>query len=263
MLVFIDESGHPHPNDPSTRPILAAICFAQRDSRSINRQLFRIKRQLLGSERAGLELKAHNLLKRSTFRRKPELRELVESVFDQLRNLPLTIFAVTMEQPVQVIPRQTIQLPRQYRYILQRVNALLLDEPSMAVVLADGDGSQYGGLSRKFEQYLNRYHEGQSMTKVVDTPYFVDSRFTTGIQLADLVAGVIRQYEEAELFRRPPPDAYLTAIARYYGIISTKTRDDLADPTGRVYWHGLHRMPEHLHYFAEEEEREEDVDEGE
>ena len=116
----------------------------------------------------------------------------MESVFDQLRNLPLTIFAVTMDQPTQVIPRQTIHLPSQYRYILQRVNTLVLDEPAMAVVLVDGDGSQYGGLSRKFEQYLNRHYEGQSMTKVVDTPYFVDSQFTTGVQLADLIAGVIR-----------------------------------------------------------------------
>ncbi len=81
---------------------------------------------LLGSERAGLELKAHDLLKRSTFRRKPELRELVESVFDQLRNLPVTIFAVTMHRPTQVIPRQDTHLPRQYRYVLQRLHALLL-----------------------------------------------------------------------------------------------------------------------------------------
>ena len=35
------------------------------------------------------------------------------------------------------------------------------------------------------------------MTKVVDTPYFVDSRYTIGIQLADIVAGVTRQYHEA------------------------------------------------------------------
>ena len=260
MLVFIDESGHPHPNDPSARPVISAVCFAQRDSRSINRQLFRTKRLLLGSERASLELKAHDLLKRSTFRRKPDLRELIESVFDQLRNLPLTIFAVTMEQPTQVVPRQTVHLPRQYRYILQRVHTLLLDEPSMAVVLVDGDGSQYGGLSKKLEQYLHRHREGQSMGNVVDTPYFVDSRFTMGIQLADLVAGVIRQYEEAELFRNPPSDAYLSAIARYYGIIASKTKD-MMDPTGRFPWHGLHRMPERLHYFAPEEEGEHD-DEG-
>ena len=134
MLVFIDESGHPHPNDPSTRPVLSAVCFAERDSRSINRQLFRTKRLLLGDERTGLELKAHDLLKRSTFRRKPELRELVESVFDLIRNFPITIFAVTMERPAQALPRQTIHLPRQYRYILQRVNTLLLDETAMAVI---------------------------------------------------------------------------------------------------------------------------------
>ena len=211
----------------------------------------------MGSEQAILELKAHDLLKRSTFRRKPDLHELVESVFDQLRNLPLTIFAVIMDQPTQVIPRQTIHLPRQYRYILQRVNTLLLDQSSMAVVLVDGDGSQYGGLSGKFEQYLNRHREGQSMANVVDTPYFVDSRFTMGIQLADLVAGVIRQYEEAELFRNAPSDAYLSSIARYYGVIAEKTRD-LVDPTGRFAWHGLHRMPERLHYFEPEEEEAEE-----
>ncbi len=96
------------------------------------------------------------------------------------------------------------------------------------------------------------------MAKVVDTPYFVDSRFTTGIQLADLVAGVIRQYEEAELFGKPPSDAYQSAIVRYYGIIAAKT-GDMLDPTGRFSWHGLHRMPERLHYFEEEEEA---VEEG-
>ena len=255
MLTFIDESGHPHPNDSSTRPVLAAVCFAQQDSRSLSRQLYRVKRIILTPERADLELKAHNLIKRGTFRRKPELRELVESVFDLIRNLPITIFAVVMERPKEVIPRDSVQLPRQYQYILQRVNAMLLDTPSLATVLVDGDGSQYGGLSRKFEGYLHRYHEGQSLVNVVDTPYFVDSRYTAGIQLADMVAGVIRQYEEAEMFRQPPTDAYLTAIARYYRIICEKTRDVTA-PSGHYTWHGLHRMPERLHYFAPEEQLE-------
>ena len=220
MLAFIDESGHPHPNDDAIRPVLSAVCFAQRDSRGISRELYRVKRICLGTERAGLELKAHNLLKRSTFRRKPELRELVEGVFDLLRNLPVTIFAVTMERPVQVIPRNDTQLPRQYRYLLQRIHTLLLDTPSVSVVLIDGDGSHYGGLARKLERYLHRYREGQSLVKVVDVPYFVDSRLTVGIQLADMVAGVIRQYEAAELFRNPPPDAYLASIERYYSSVS-------------------------------------------
>jgi hypothetical protein len=258
MLTFIDESGHPHPNDQASRPVLASVSLAQRESRNISGKIYRVKRTLLGSERANLELKAHNLLKRSTFRRKPELRELVETVFDLLRDLPVTVFAVIMERPREPLPRSDSRLPRQYRHILQRVNAMLLDEPSsLSVVLIDGDGSQYGGLSGKIEQYLHRHGEGRELTNVVDSPYFVDSRFTVGIQLADLVAGVVRQYEEANLSSSPPADSFLSAIERYYRIIKDKSRD-LPDTYGRYdTLIGLHRMSERMHYYDSEEDAEE------
>ena len=136
-----------------------------------------------------------------------------------------------MEKPETVVPRDDLRLPRQYRYILQRVNALWSDQTGTAVVLVDGDGSQYGGLSAKFERYLNRFREGQSMTKVVDTPYFVDSRYTMGIQLADIVAGVVRQYHENDLSRGLPSDPYLRAVGRYYRTIESKIQD-LTSPDG-------------------------------
>ena len=63
------------------------------------------------------------------------------------------------------------------------------------------------------------------------------------------------------MFRKPPPDAYLAAIERYYRIICEKTRD-LIDPTGRFTWHGTHRMPEHLHYLAPEDDLEEEKTEN-
>ena len=259
MLVFIDEGGHPHPDDPTTRPVLAAVCFPEQESRRISRQIFGIKRSLLGIERAGRELKAHDLLNPRTFSRKPELRELVESVFDQVRNLQITIFAVIMEKPERELTNDSIYLPRQYRYILQRANALVSGRPDMALVLVDGDGSNSGGLSRKLESYLNRFHEGLTMTNVVDTPYFVDSKLTMGIQLADMVAGVIRQYEEAELFRiRHSSNYYLRAIARYYGIIESKTQE-LIDPNTGFTLQGIQRMPERLHYTQPGDEQQADV----
>ena len=252
MLVFIDESGHPHPGDPTARPVLAAVCFPQQESRNISRQLFSIKRGVLGDERAGLELKAHSILNRRTFRRRQDLPELMEEIFERVRNLPITIFAVVMEKPETVVPRDDLRLPRQYRYILQRVNALLSDQTGTAVVLVDGDGSQYGGLSAKFERYLNRFREGQSMTKVVDTPYFVDSRYTMGIQLADIVAGVVRQYHENDLSRGLPSDPYLRAVVRYYRTIESKMQD-LTSPDGFPL-PSLYFMAERLHYFGFEEE---------
>ncbi len=99
MLIFIDESGHPHPNDRTTRPVLAAVCFPESESRNISRQLFSIKRSLLGDERAGKELKANEILNSRTFNRRSELRELVAEIFDQIQNLDVTIFAVVMEKP--------------------------------------------------------------------------------------------------------------------------------------------------------------------
>ena len=254
MLTFIDESGHPHPNDPATRPVLASVTFAQRDSRYISGRIHAVKRNLLGQEKAQKELKANSLLNERTFRRKPELRELVESVFELLRDLPVTIFAIVMEKPAEPLPRSDGRLPRQYRYILRRVDSLLQDYPeSLSVVFIDGDGSQYGGLSAKIEQYLHRHGEGRALGKIVDSPYFVDSRYTAGIQLADLVAGAVRQYHEADLDGRSSPNAYLSAIARYYRIIREKAKD-VTDPHSDVDWHGLHRMSERMHYHTSEEE---------
>ena len=262
MLTFIDESGHPHPNDEASRPVLASVSFAQRDSRDISAKIYGIKRNLLGVERAGRELKAHSLLKPGTFRRKPELRELVESVFEQLREMPVTIFGVVMERPEQPLPRADGRLPRQYRYLLQNVNASLQDNlHSLSVVLIDGDGSQYGGLSAKIEQYLHRHGEGRALGKIVDSPYFVDSRFTAGIQLADLVAGVLRQYYEKELFLQSPSDAYLSAVARYYRTIKEKS-PDVPDPSGNFTRHGVHLMAESRHYYDAERDGTFPDDEG-
>lgn len=247
MLVFIDESGHPHPNDAAVRPVLAAVCMRQQDSRDISRIIYGVKRQALGERGQHEELKAKSVINRRTFRRVPERRELVESFFDELRNLPVTVFAVIMERPKQKIPRATPFLPNQYRYLLQRAHLLLPPGDKMAAVLVDGDGSQYGGLSQKFESFLHRSKEGRALNRIMDAPFFVDSKITIGIQIADMAAGVIRLYEENELFRRVPAgDAFLSAVARYYEVLKDKTKDQ-ANEDGYPR-HGFHRMPEANHY---------------
>jgi hypothetical protein len=258
MLVFIDESGHPHPKDAATRPVLAAVCISQQDCREISRTIFGIKRAILGPQRQRVELKARHLLTKGTFRRVPEKRELVEQFFAVLRDLPVTLFAVVMERPTREIPRDLPYLPTEYRYILQRAHLLLPPGERMAVVLVDGDGSQYGGLSAKFESFLHRSREGWSLQRVMDAPFFVDSSITAGIQIADMAAGAIRLWEESELFRGVPMgDAFLAAIDRYYRICREKTRDQTT-PEGWMRY-GFHRMPEAAHYPSLEEEVDEEA----
>lgn len=94
------------------------------------------------------------------------------------------------------------------------------------------------------------------MINLVDSPFFVDSRFTSGIQIADMCASVIRIHHENELYRGVPTGAdFLSAISRYCSTIREKSRD-LEAPDGIFTWYGFDRMPERLHYGPTEPEEE-------
>lgn len=151
-----------------------------------------------------------------------------------------------MERPTQDLPSDPVWLSNQFRYLLQRVHAEAQRNGEMATILFDGNGLALGGLARRFESFLFRSNEGRSLTGIADAPYFVDSKITAGIQIADLVASVVRQFEENELFRGlRDPDPYLSAISRYYRIAEGLT-EDLETEEGALY--GFYRMPERAHY---------------
>ncbi len=224
MLVFIDESGHPHPNDPTSRPVVAAVCISDADSRAISGRLHSLKRDNLGNER--MELKARNLINRRTFRRKPDYQQFLEEFFSAVLNLPVTIFAAIMEQPFPCPSRESNILPNRFRYLVQRVELLAEERDEMATLMFDGQPNLYGGVGWQFNSFLYRHEEGRACTHITDAPSFVDSRASAGIQIADLTASVVRLYQEAELFRTGPPanDQFLFAIRRWYRIIEQKTR---------------------------------------
>ena len=251
LFAFVDESGHPHPNDPSTRPVLAAVCVRADKLRDLNTRLFRLKRDLLGKDQFNLEAKANQLLNRRTFRRRPEKREFVESFFDLCRNFPMTVFAVVMEKPSVAPPTDRDYLPMPFRYILQRVNRFAEMEPDvdLATVMFDGDGSHYNRISERFSNWLFRSESGRSLTHLAESPFFVDSRFTPHIQVADMVAGAIRIYQENNLRQNTQHgDPFLSAISRYYRIIEEKTIN-LASPTGYAGdLYGIYFMSERMHY---------------
>lgn len=248
----MDESGHPHPNDFTTRPVLVTACFDAKYLKSVNTELFNLKRRVLNEHRPSFELKAKKLITPSTFRNRPEKRELVESFFDLLRNWNMIIFAQIIERPSTPPAVGSDFLPMQFRHQLYRVNRHmeLYSPDDLAAIMFDGNGSQFGGLSVKFTNWLYRHAGGRSLTHLADSPFFVDSRITPGIQVADMAASVVRQYEERELFRGiPAGDGYSSAISRYYKILREKTVDVEA-PQGDFTWYGFNRMPEADHYMG-------------
>ena len=239
MLAFIDESGHPHPQDTNDWSVVVACCFRETDSRRVARTLHALKRDVLQRER--MEMKAVKLLNRSVFRNRPERVAFVEEFFSALLNLPVIIFAIVVERPTERPQGNETFLPLYFQYLVERVHLLAEERDEMATILFDGNGENFGGLSLRFNSFLYRSPQGQLYTKVTDAPFFVDSKITAGIQIADMVASVIRQYQQHELYRQMPVgDEFLLAIRRYYRIIEQKTMDQLS-PEGEERL-GLHRL---------------------
>lgn len=222
MLAFIDESGHPHPKDSNQWSVVVACCFSESDSRRIARTLHALKRDVLQRER--MEMKGVRLLNRSVFRNRPERVAFVEEFFSTLLNLPVVIFSIIVERPSAPALGDETFLPLYFQYLVERIQLLAEEEDEMATLLFDGNGENFGGLSTKFNSFLYRSNQGQLYTRITDAPFFVDSKITAGIQIADMVASVIRQHQQEELYKSMPVgDHYLLAIRRYYRIIEQKT----------------------------------------
>lgn len=230
MLAFIDESGSINPNDPNPVSTLLALCMSERAHRGVSRQLYGVKRTVLGREDAH-ELKGVELITERTFRRIPEKRELVEATFDLLTRLDVTIFAIVIPRPTKPLNTPRGHLPGPHKYLIQRINALAEEMKQEAILVYDGNGMDVQGwnMSACITDYIFKAAEYNNiLRRIVDTALFVDSRVTPSIQIADLAASVVRQYEQHGLSRGIPlGNAYLSAINRFYTVVKGKTRNDL------------------------------------
>ena len=248
IFAFIDESGHPHPNDSSDRPTLAAVCVDADRLRALSADLFRLNRDLLGRDR--YEVKANRLITRGMMRNHPRERDFVEAFFsDFLSAFDMVVFAIVMERPLSEPSKDVNFLPRQFRFILQRVNALaeLKSDSGLAAIMFDGNGSLFGNLAERFRNWIFRSESGRALDRLAASPFFVDSEFTPGIQVADMVAGVIRIYHENRLNEGiPPGDMFLSAIAHYYEAIRRKSINPPWKATGEELY-GIYFMPERFH----------------
>lgn len=113
LLAFIDESGYPVPTDPCSKSCLAAVCFSEKTSRHLSRQIYGLKRDLL--EAPDVELKGRDFLTRHVFDRRPNKRELLEQVFSLIQNSDgIGVFSVIVDRPDFAPPQTPGRLEPQY-----------------------------------------------------------------------------------------------------------------------------------------------------
>lgn len=258
MLVFLDESGHPRPKDPCSRPVLAAVCIREADTGRLIRAMFGLRRDLLSGlklRKAEEEGKATHFLSRRALTKTPAKREYVDSLFEYLRDFELTVFAIVMERPTRNIYEGPDFLQAQYRRLLDRIELFMESRhpEHMAVPIFDGQDPQTNRtFADCFTAFMVRTDAGRSKQHVVPTPLFVDSSLTPGIQIADWFAYVIRLEHEHQLARRNVADTYLSAIKRYANIIRQKTVDFEREVD--FTWYGIASMGAERFYYERPEE---------
>ena len=217
------------------------------DHRELSRQLFGTKRALLPND-ALYELKATDVLNRRSFRRQRGKWELAEQCFALFGRLPLTAFAIVMPRPSRPPDIIADHLPHQHIFLLQRVNALAKERNEQAVLIYDGQGMNIQGrnLSACISNYIFRVASPKGhMEHVLDTAFFVDSKVTPGIQIADLSAGALRLSEQHRLASQE--GAFESAIRRYASVVVNSSRPDLANDDGRPL-NGIQHLREDWHY---------------
>ena len=248
MLAFIDESGQPHPNDPNEFSTLVALCVREADHRELSRQLFAAKRELLGRD-TPYELKSLEILNARTHLRQRDTKwELAERCFSLFEQFDLTTFGVVMRRPANEPNIRPDWLPHQHIFLLQRVNALARVRGEQATLIYDGQGMNVQGrnLSTCISNYIFRVAMRRGhLEHVVDSAFFVDSKVTPGIQMADLAAGALRLREQHQL--DGDDGTFAAAIRRCAGAVAMSTRSDLVNDDGRLL-RGILYLKEGWHY---------------
>lgn len=257
MFVYIDESGHPHPNDPCERPVNVAVCLKREDVRRLTATLFRFMGDFKLANpgwrprKAEREGKAVEFLTKRALLRQPAKREYSDSVMDLIADLDVTVFAMVMERPDRPIYGGVDLLQNYHRWMLERIQAWMeTHHPErLATIVFDGrERKENVRLDSCFTRFLFRSAQGKAMTHIVPNVLYVDSELTPGIKLADFCAYILRVYYENGLDRTDPRgNPYLSIMNRYQNIVRRKSYD-FVDDDGQKNW-GIRTMTkEHFAY---------------
>ena len=200
MLVFIDESEWPKPSAPSGYTVWAAVALQPQLSKSFSREIFNLERKFWRiNEPHEFEIKGRMLLS-SRALTSPKKVEFVEEVVSLCKHYQLLTFAVGMQQLEEPMlagfSSEESRIFRVYHYLLERVEAMMQESypEDMATVLLDSGGIKTDKRRAiAFGNFLYGHEAGRSMQRIVETPFFVDSSLTPGIQIADLFAYAVAQ----------------------------------------------------------------------
>ena len=208
MLIFVDESEWPRPKSPGGYTVWAGVALHPKRGKEFFREIFNLERKFWKVEEPyDFEIKGRLLLNKKALT-SPKKREFTEEILSLCKLNEILTFAVGLRYP-DTGPLDTMSEPSIYRVfnlLLERVEAMMAESfpDEMAVVAFDsqGEGSDRN-RALQFGNFLYGNPYGRAMQHIIDTPFFVNSQATKGIQIADLCAYAVSQVNLGRQELRP------------------------------------------------------------
>ena len=198
MLIFVDESEWPHPKAPDGYTVWGAVAMHPSKSKSFVREIFNLERKFWKvSEPYQFEIKGRLLLNARAVT-SPKKCEFCEEVVSLCKLSGIKAFAVGLRNTSGVMFEGLTEpiVYKAYSLLLERIEAMMseeFDSEVAMIVLDSADETTDTKRALAFGNYIYGSEMGRTAVHVVETPFFVSSKATIGIQIADLFAYALAQ----------------------------------------------------------------------
>jgi len=227
MLAFIDVSGDPY-GSPEKSPWIAIhiTCIKKRAVYDITAKLHGYKRDILANEY--IEMKSTDLINKSTLNH-PHLdkAKFLQTIVEQcIDHVDCKHAAVVFKNSGKNLKSDDNRLPKHYIDALWRVEAIARTwrTNDVVVVIDNNTRKTDKHLAIAFNNYIYRSNGGNQLTHILPAPIFADSETTAGLQLADISAGIMRNYFLHSLDAGNTPCKIFEAkIIEYHSLIRARS----------------------------------------
>lgn len=228
LLAFIDVSGDPYAK-PKNSPWIAVyiLCIRKRSIYDITAMLHRLKKNILANEY--IEMKSTELINQSTLNH-PDLNKakFLQAVMEQcIDHADCRHAAVVFKNSGQNQKNDNGRLPKHYIDALWRIESIARDwRASDVLTIIDNDRRKTDrNLAFAFNDYIYRSSGGNQLEKILPVPLFADSETTAGLQLADIGAGIMRNYYARSLYLEGTnaDTIFLKKLNEYHGMIKKRS----------------------------------------
>jgi hypothetical protein len=234
LLAFVDESGTPHKNDDSPYYTLVAVCFHEWDISSFDKKIYAaqgIFRKHYNDESRIVEIKGTKFINKRIFSENMDInKRFIEEIFTAIQDATIWISRIVGEKPASDVKYNPSKLDRHHTLLINTLEDFARRRDNkikhISIVfdnIDDGDArkvtARLAGLVHKAE------YKGEPYNHITTWPFFVSSQIVPGIQIADVVASVIRHMYCIQFDKRQYSEPFKSWVIEKYSIIKQKFFD--------------------------------------